>query len=138
MTLNRIQKLALGLSGATSLGIGAAILAAPHAFYASYGIVLGPDPSLLSELRAPGAGLVASGAIMLAGIVRQALAQVAVAFALAVFLAFPAGRLVSLAVDGLPSSGILAALALELAIAVFCLFAFRAGPRPARTRVALR
>jgi hypothetical protein len=137
MTLNRMQKVALGISGATSLGIGAFILAAPHAFYASYGIALGPDPSLLSELRAPGAGLAASGAIMLAGIFRQALAQVAVAVALVVFLAFPAGRLVGIAVDGLPSPGILAALALELAIAAFCLFAFRPG-RAAAPRLARR
>jgi hypothetical protein len=138
MTLNRMQKVALGLSGATSLGIGAFILAAPHAFYASYGIALGPDPSLLSELRAPGAGLAASGAIILAGIFRQALAQVAVAVALVVFLAFPAGRLVGIAVDGLPSPGILAALALELAIAAFCLFAFRPGARAAAPRMAVR
>ena len=138
MTLTLLQKIALGTSGATSLGIGAFILSAPFAFYASYGIALVPDPSLLSELRAPGAGLVASGAIMLAGIFRQGLAQVAVAFALAIFLAFPAGRIVSLAMDGMPSAGILAALALELAIAAFCLFAFRPGARGAAPRVALR
>jgi hypothetical protein len=138
MTLNLTQKIALGTSGATSLGIGAFILAAPHAFYASYGIALGPDPSLLSELRAPGAGLVASGAIMLAGIFRQGFAQVAVAFALTVFLTFPAGWIVGMAVDGIPSAGILAALVLELAIAAFCLFAFRPGPRVAAPHAALR
>jgi transposase InsO family protein len=41
----------------TALTIGAFILFAPHAFYGSYGITLGEDASLLSELRAPGAGL---------------------------------------------------------------------------------
>ena len=61
-----VQKIALSIAGFTSLGIGAFILAAPHAFYASYGIALGQDPSLLSELRAPGAGLAAFGAVMLA------------------------------------------------------------------------
>jgi len=60
------QKIALGVAGITALGIGTVIVAAPHAFYASYGIALGPDPSLLSELRAPGAGLAAFGAVMLA------------------------------------------------------------------------
>lgn len=125
--MTTIQKLALGVAGITALGIGAVILVAPRAFYASYGIALGSDPSLLSELRAPGAGLAAFGAVMLAGMVRAALQQVAVVAALTVFLAFPAGRVVGLAIDGIPSNGILGALALELAIAALCLIAFRRG-----------
>jgi hypothetical protein len=133
-----VQKIALGVAGITSLGIGAFILAAPHAFYASYGIVLGQDPSLLSELRAPGAGLAAFGAVMLAGIVRPALRQVAVVAALTVFLAFPAGRVLGLVADGLPSGAILGALVLELAIAGVCLFAFRRGADPAVTGFASR
>ncbi|PHP65369.1 hypothetical protein CSC94_19805 [Zhengella mangrovi] len=134
MTL--LQKIALGVSGVTSLGIGACILAAPHAFYASYGIMLGLEPSLLSELRAPGAGLAAFGAIMLTGMVRQALSQIALVAALTVYLAFPAGRIVSMVIDGMPSSGIIAALVLELAIAALCLFAFRPGVRPGLTGIA--
>ena len=133
-----IQKIALGVAGITSLGIGAFILAAPVTFYASYGIMLGPDPNLLSELRAPGAGLAVFGAVMLAGIVRPALRQAALVAALTVFLAFPAGRVVGLAVDGLPSVEILGALMLELAIAGFCLFAFRKGAVPAVISLANR
>lgn len=125
MTLTFVQKAALGLSGATALGIGAFILAAPHVFYASYGITLGPDASLLSELRAPGAGLATLGAIMLAGLFRSAMVQPAAIAALSVYLAFPTGRLVGIAIDGMPSSGILGALLLELAIAALLLFAFR-------------
>ncbi len=133
-----IQKIALGLAGVTALGIGASILIAPHGFYASYEIALGSDPSLLSELRAPGAGLAAFGGVMLAGIVRPALQQAAVVAALTVFLAFPAGRLVGIAVDGMPSSSIVTALVLELAIAALCLFAFRRGAAPAVTGLAAR
>jgi hypothetical protein len=132
--MTRLQTLALGLAGLTALAIGAAIAAAPHGFYASYGIALGPDPSLLSELRAPGAGLAAFGAVMLAGLVRPALRQAAVVAALTVYLAFPAGRVLGLVVDGLPSGGILGALAFELAIAGLCLTAFRRGTDPAVTR----
>ncbi|WP_416896382.1 MAG: DUF4345 domain-containing protein [Minwuia sp.] len=133
-----VQKIALGVAGFTSLGIGGFILAAPHAFYASYGIALGQDPGLLSELRAPGAGLAAFGAVMLAGIVRPALRQSAVVAALTVFLAFPAGRLVGLAIDGIPSSSIVGALVLELAIAALCLFAFRRGAGPVVSGLAAR
>jgi hypothetical protein len=45
--------------------------------------------------------------------------------ALTVFLAFPAGRLVGLLVDGVPSASVVGALAVEMAIAALCLFAFR-------------
>ena len=125
MKLTRFQKIALGIGGVTALGIGAFILAAPHGFYASYGISLGQDPNLLSELRAPGAGLAALGAVILAGLVRATLAPVALAAALTVYLAFPAGRIVSLAVDGMPSGSVLGALAIEVTIAGLLLVAFK-------------
>lgn len=138
MTLTRVRKLALAIAGGTALGIGAFILAAPHPFYASYGIALGPDPSLLGELRALGACLASFGAVMLAGIVRPSLSEAAAVAALCVFLAFPAGRLVGIAADGMPSAGIMAALAFELAVAALCLFAFRPRAGRAASRVAAR
>ncbi len=125
MPLTLLEKFTLGISGLTAVGIGGFIMVAPHAFYASYGITLDDDPSLLSELRAPTAGLLTLGVLMLTGIWRSAMAQMAVAAALIVFLAFPAGRLISLVIDGVPSSGIIGALVLEIAIAVLCIFAFR-------------
>lgn len=125
MTLNKLEKVTLAISGVTALGIGAMITFAPHTFYASYGIALGDDPNLLSELRAPGAGLSTLGIMMLLGIWKSALAHLAVAATLIVFLAFPAGRFIGLAVDGVPSLGIISALILEVAIAALCLFAFR-------------
>ena len=130
MTLTRFETVILGISGITALGIGVAILAAPHTFYARYGIALGNDASLLSELRAAAAGLAAFGVLMLAGLVRSAFSQIAIVAALTVFLAFPAGRLVGLLVDGMPSGSIIGALVLELAIAVLCLTAFRHRLRP--------
>ena len=132
------QNLALGVSGITALGIGALIMTVPQAFYASYGIALDPNPDLLSELRAPGAGLAAFGAVMLSGIVKSSLRQIAFVAALTVFLAFPAGRVVGAVIDGMPSSGIIGALALELAIAMLCLLAFRRGTDSSATDVDAR
>ncbi len=125
MTLNTLEKITLCISGLTAIGIGGMIMLSPHVFYGSYGIILGENPSLLSELRAPAAGLTTLGILMLLGIWRSALAQLAVASTLIVFLTFPAGRFIGLAVDGIPSSGIIGALLLEIAIAALCLFAFR-------------
>lgn len=119
------EKIALGLSGLTAVTIGAFILFAPHAFYASYGITLGEDANLLSELRAPGAGLAGFGLLMLLGIWRQAVLPVGMAAALTVFIAFPVGRLVGLSVDGMPSGNVIGALVVELILAALCLAAFR-------------
>lgn len=125
MSLTHLEKIALGISGVTAVSVGGFIMAAPQAFYASYGITLGNNASLLSELRAPASGLFALGFLMLAGIWRTSLVQLAIASALIVYLAFPVGRLVGVAVDGVPSGSIIAALVLELAIAVLCIIAFR-------------
>jgi hypothetical protein len=125
MSLTLLEKVTLGISGLTAVGVGGFIMVAPQVFYASYGIALGDDPSLLSELRAPAACLVTLGVLMLSGIWRAAMAQLAIAATLIVFLAFPAGRLIGVAVDGLPSDGIIGALVLEVAIAALCVFAFR-------------
>ena len=129
MQLTRFQKITLGIGGVTALAIGTMITLAPHAFYASYGITLGQDPNLLNELRAPGAGLAVFGALMLAGIVRAAMAPIALAVALTVFLAFPAGRIVGIVMDGMPSGSVIGALAFEIIIAALLLAAFK----PTRT-----
>ena len=124
MKLTRLQKTVLGIAGITALAIGAVILFTPHAFYASYGVTLGQNPNMLSELRAPGAGLAALGVVMLAGLVRAALAPVALVAALTVYLAYPFGRVVSFLVDGVPSDSVLGALAVEIVIAVLLAAAF--------------
>lgn len=129
MQLTRFQKITLGISGLTALAIGTFITLAPHAFYASYGITLGQDPNLLNELRAPSAGLAISGALMLAGVVRAAMAPIALAVALTVFLGFPVGRIVGIVMDGMPSGSVIGALAFEIIIAALLLAAFK----PTRT-----
>ncbi|PTX53783.1 uncharacterized protein DUF4345 [Litoreibacter ponti] len=132
MSITVLEKIALGVSGLTAVGIGAFILAAPHAFFASYGITVGDDASLLSELRAPAAGLASFGVLMLAGIWRSAMTPLAKAAALIVFLAFPAGRIIGLVIDGLPSGPIVGALFFELAVAGLCVVAFSRRANPAR------
>ena len=129
MQLTRFQKITLGISGLTALAIGTLITLAPHAFYASYGITLGQDPNLLNELRAPGAGLAIFGALMLAGVFRAAMAPIALAVALTVFLAFPVGRIVGIVTDGIPSGSVIGALAFEIIIAGLLLAALK----PTRT-----
>lgn len=131
MTPPLAQKLALGAAGATAIAIGLAITLAPAAFYASNGVALGADPSLLSELRAPGASLAAIGALIFAGAVRPSLTRRAALLGAVVFLAYAAGRIVSMLLDGLPSEPLLWATAVELAIGGLCLSALRGSAPPA-------
>lgn len=125
MKLNIFEKSALFISGISAFGIGCLIVFTPHSFYASSGIVFDNDVNLLSELRAPAAGLLTLGIFMLLGIIRPALAQISIFSTLVVFITFPAGRLISIVFDGLPSAAIIGALIFELLIAVLCLTAFR-------------
>ena len=136
MHLTRFQQITLGLSGVTALAIGSFILCAPRAFYESYGIALASDPNLLSELRAPGAGLAGMGAIMLSGLIRPAMATAAWTVALCVYLTYPLGRLMSLIWDGIPSGSILVALAIEILIACALVIAFARGPKSRSNRTA--
>lgn len=127
--MTRFQTFALGAAGATATLIGAALTIAPAAFLAGSGIALGPDPSLLSELRAPGAALVGMGLLMLAALRRPGLRRPALIAAAIVYAGHATGRLVGLAMDGPPSGAILAALAAEIAIALWLARAFLPRPR---------
>ncbi|MEL7545166.1 MAG: DUF4345 domain-containing protein [Pseudomonadota bacterium] len=125
MTPTVYQKMIIGLAGVTAAAIGLAITFFPAAFYASYNISIEMDPSLLSELRAPGANLAALGVFMVAGAVRSDWFATARLFAIIVFFAFVAGRLVSWGIDGTPNASILSALAIEFVIGVLAVLASR-------------
>ena len=103
-------------SGLTAITIGASILFAPTQFHASYGITLGTDANLLSEVRAPGGALLVLGAMMLAGVFVKSFTFASTSIATAVYLSYGFARLFSIALDGLPGPGLLAATAIELLV----------------------
>ncbi len=107
----------LVISGLLLLVIGAAILLAPHAFHGSNGIALGDNPNLLSEIRAPGGLLAASGIIILVGGFRPLLRSQAVQLTTLVYGSFGVARLMSIAMDGMPSDSIVGATVLEFVVA---------------------
>ncbi|MDJ0751570.1 MAG: DUF4345 domain-containing protein [Woeseiaceae bacterium] len=115
---NSLTVLYLVIAGLLLLVIGGALMFAPHSFHGSNGIVLGNDPSLLSEIRAPGGLLASSGMIILIGAIRRQLRSPAVQLTALVYGSFGLARLVSMALDGMPSSSIVAATALELIVAL--------------------
>ena len=107
----------LFLSGLLLLTVGSAILLVPHVFYANDGILLGNDPSLLSEIRASG-GLLTGGALLiLTGAVRPTLRLLAMTINILIYGSFGLSRLLGLAMDGMPSSSLLMATVVELTVA---------------------
>ena len=124
MNMSKLQSTVLAIAGFTAVIIGSYIALDPHGFYSSYGIDLEGKVDLLSELRAPGTNLAVLGCVMLAGLFKPHLRSLAIMLSLSVFFAFSSGRLLGIALDGLPSEGIQAALAIELVIAGLCFFAF--------------
>ena len=116
MKTSLIFKGFLLVSGVIASGIGAAILTAPEAFYASHGVILGADPTLLSEIRAPGGALLVMGLLMLAGVFVAELKLVSLLVAEVVYLSYGLSRLVSMAIDGWPDGGLIQAAAIELTI----------------------
>ena len=111
-------------SGLIAAGIAATILFAPDAFYASYGIETGSDVSLSNELKAPAGTLLLAGLLMLAGVVRTEFTLASLGTASLIYLSYGLSRLLGMAIDGIPHSGLVSAAMLEIAIGVISLLVF--------------
>jgi len=124
------EKAVLAVAGGIAVGIGLLVGFSPTAFYASSEIILGDNASLLSEIRAPAIALIVFGLTILAAIVVPKIRDAALVVAAMLYLSYGGGRLISLAVDGLPHTNLLFAMALEIGIGLLCAFTFwrRAEP----------
>ncbi len=125
MKMSIFQRVALSLAGLIVVAVGGFITLEPHIFYSSYGISLGNNPDLLSEIRGPGANLAALGVLILLGLFSDELTKTSIIVAKVVFFAFPIGRLLGTVADGMPSNEILAILGLEIVIGLLLFAAFR-------------
>ncbi len=115
----------LFLSGSLGAAIGAALLLIPVSFEASAGVNLAVDPSLLSEVRAPGGALLALGGLTLAGAFVPRLAPTSLLVATLVYLSYGASRALGFVLDGRPSASIVAAMVAEIAVGVLGLWLLR-------------
>ncbi|OOY56273.1 DUF4345 domain-containing protein [Solemya velum gill symbiont] len=123
MKNSKVLKSILILSGLLASGIGVAILFAPQAFYATNGIELGGNISLLNEIRAPGGALLASGILIISGAFAEKLRLTAVVVSTLLYLSYGLPRVISIAIDGIPAEGLVQAAILEIIIGLTCVFA---------------
>ena len=117
----------LFLSGFLLLVIGLGILLVPADFHAANGIAFGDDASLLSEIRAPGGLLTACSLVILVGVFRPLRRSISLQVTVFVYGTFGISRLLGMALDGMPSGGIVAATMIELAVAAIGLFTLVLG-----------
>jgi len=118
-----LLKTILVLSGLVASGIGVSILISPFSFYAGYGLALGGNVSLLNEVRASGGALLASGILIISGAFVDKLTFTAALIAALLYLSYGLSRVMSIAVDGMPSEGLILAAAFEITTGLVCVFA---------------
>ncbi len=108
-------------SGLIAIVVAAAILFAPEALYAGYGISVDGNATLANELKAPAGTLLVAGLVMFAGVIRSQFVAVSLTTSAVVYLSYGFSRLASIAIDGLPHSGLVGAAGLEIVIGAICL-----------------
>ena len=119
--LLRTQKATLLVAGGVLVAVGALILVSPQAFFAANNIDTGASTSLLNELKAPAAMLMAAGVFGIIGVFIPRLADTATWLAALIYLSYAASRLLSMTTDGLPAAGLIQAAILEGVLGLLCL-----------------
>lgn len=112
-----ITRTVLAGSGALLAYIGGNLVFAPKAFVQNSGISVEQDPSLISELTAPSGLLIIAGAFMIRGAIKQSSIRPALLIGAIVYGSYGIGRLISIALHGVPSEPLVAAAIIELAAA---------------------
>ena len=112
-----VTRIALAGSGAILSLIGSALIVSPQAFLKSSGVMVGQDPGLMSELAAPAGILLITGALMMLGAARRRFASAGLSAGAIVYGTYGAGRIVSMALHGVPQRALITATLIELGIA---------------------
>jgi hypothetical protein len=124
MKNSKALKVILFVAGLIAISIGGMVLVQPAAFYATSGIDLAGNVSLLNEIRASGGALLAAGILILSGAFVASLTFTAVVVASLLYLSYGLSRILSFTIDGMPSESLVQAAALEVVIGVLCVYVF--------------
>lgn len=111
-----VARIYLVVSGLILIGLGGLILLAPVTFYSSYDLTLDGQATLLNELRSHGLFLAVVGAFVAYGGLRHQQSQPALVVASMGYLSYGLARLLGIALDGWPHSGLVLAAVLETLI----------------------
>jgi hypothetical protein len=118
MAKSKLVKALLIVAGLSGIAVGGALLVAPVAFEASAGIRLEENVNMLSEVRAPGGALLAGGVLILLGAFIASLTYTSVLLASLFFLSYGLSRILSIVVDGIPTTSLVMATIAEIIIGI--------------------
>jgi hypothetical protein len=124
MSESRLFKVILIVLALTLVVFGGWRFINPIGFYTFSGLDLAGDAGLLSEVRGAGGIIMVSGFVVGLGAVQHAWSRTSVLLAALVFLSLGLGRLMGIALDGLPGAEVIQGLAIELVFGILALFAF--------------
>jgi len=119
-----VNRLLLGIGAATAIVLALAILFLPGPFYAGYGIEPGTNVSLINELKAPALVILALGLLQALAVLGRVSLPLGLGAGLLLYLGFGTTRLIAMAMDGLPSIGLVAVTAVEILLGLGFAFAF--------------
>lgn len=111
-----VTRITLVGSGAILVVIGSALMFVPQAFLAMSSVSVPRDPGLMSELTAPSGVLLITGAFMMLGAVQMRFAALGLMVGAIIYGSYGGSRLVSLILQGAPSTSLITALVFELLI----------------------
>ena len=121
MTHPTKTRILLLTAGGAAVLIGSLLLFTPSTLHTPNGVELGTNASLLSEIRAPGGALFATGVLIALGAFIESLTFTSVLITAVVFFSYGLGRVVSFVADGIPASALLAATAVELGVGLLAM-----------------
>lgn len=132
MRSSRIETALLLFAGLVGIGVGLSVLFFPHDLYRQSGIELWSNSSLMSEVRAPGGSILIASLFCLMGVFSSRWREPSLQLATLMYLSYAGARIVSLVLDGIPSTSLQAALGTELLIGALCAAALVARSRHVR------
>ncbi|WP_281612749.1 DUF4345 domain-containing protein [Flammeovirga sp. SubArs3] len=118
MKNSKTLKVYLLLSGILLSIIGALTSFNPIEIKANEGIILAGNPSALNDVRSFGMLLIATALFSSIGVFKESIRKPAIISVFTLFLSLGLGRVLSIALDGFPSDGILKATVLELVLGI--------------------
>ncbi|CAL2085848.1 DUF4345 domain-containing protein [Tenacibaculum sp. 190524A02b] len=124
MSNSRILKIYLFISGLILTAVGILTTFNPITIKANEGIEIAGNASALNDVRSFGMLLLVTALLLFLGSFKSSLRKSATIFSSLLFLSLGAGRILSIILDGMPSSGMVKATGLEVILGLVGLVLF--------------
>jgi hypothetical protein len=124
MNYSKTSKIYLFISGLILTAIGGLTTFIPAMIKAKVGIEIAGNPSALNDVRSIGVLLLATALLSFLGSFKISLRKPAIISSFLLFLSLGLGRILSMALDGMPSSEMVKGTGLEITLGVAGLIIF--------------